>query len=106
MTTANEAASTTGTRPHSLPRFLLNELKPKGRLAVITFHSLEDRLVKRFLNTGNVAGELCKDVYGNVLRPFKPVYKKPIKPSEREVQTNNRARSARLRAGKAVGTQA
>ena len=86
---------------HSIPL-----LQPRGRLVVLSYHSLEDRLVKHFLNTGDFSGELRKDIYGNVLRPFKPVYKKPIKPSEREVQTNNRARSARLRAGEAVGTQA
>ena len=69
-------------------------LRPGGRLVVLSYHSLEDRLVKHFLNTGNFEGELRKDVYGNVLRPFKPIYRKPIKASNKEIQANNRARSA------------
>jgi len=81
-------------------------LQPRGRLVVLSYHSLEDRLVKYFLNAGNFEGELRKDVYGNVSRPFKPVYRKPIKPSDEEIQANNRARSARLRAGEVVGTHA
>ncbi|MEM9417056.1 MAG: 16S rRNA (cytosine(1402)-N(4))-methyltransferase RsmH [Bacteroidota bacterium] len=74
-------------------------LKPSGRLVALSYHSLEDRLVKHFLKAGNFEGVLQKDVYGNVLRPFKPVHSKPITPTEEEVQTNNRARSAKLRVG-------
>ena len=74
-------------------------LQPRGRLVVLSYHSLEDRLVKYFLNSGNFEGRLRTDVYGNALRPFKPVYRKPIKPSDKEIQANNRARSAQLRAG-------
>jgi 16S rRNA (cytosine1402-N4)-methyltransferase len=81
-------------------------LRPRGRLVVLSYHSLEDRLVKHFLHAGNFEGELRKDVYGNVLRPFKPVYKKPVKPTDAEIQANNRARSARLRAGEMLGTHA
>ncbi len=81
-------------------------LQPRGRLVVLSYHSLEDRLVKYFLNAGNFEGDLRKDIYGNALRPFKPVYRKSIKPSDEEIQANNRARSARLRAGEVVGTHA
>ena len=72
-------------------------LAPGGRLAVITFHSLEDRMVKNFMKSGNVEGELEKDFYGNITRPWEPVTKKPIEPSETELKVNNRARSSKLR---------
>ncbi|MBV6442195.1 MAG: 16S rRNA (cytosine(1402)-N(4))-methyltransferase RsmH [Haliscomenobacteraceae bacterium CHB4] len=74
-------------------------LAPGGRLAVITFHSLEDRMVKHFLKTGNVAGDQQKDFYGNIERPFELITKKPIEPSEEEISRNPRARSSKLRVG-------
>lgn len=72
-------------------------IKPKGRLAIIAYHSLEDRLIKNFFNTGNVLGQVQQDAYGNLLRPFVPLQKKPFIPSIEEVDRNSRARSARLR---------
>jgi 16S rRNA (cytosine1402-N4)-methyltransferase len=69
---------------------------PGGRLSVISYHSLEDRLVKRFINNGVFEGEPAKDFYGNVKRPFNRIGKL-ILPSEEEIRRNNRARSARLR---------
>ena len=75
----------------------LEILSVNGRIAVISYHSLEDRLVKSFFKTGNFEGILEKDFYGNVIRPFQPVNNKIIIPSDEEIERNPRARSARLR---------
>ena len=75
----------------------LEVLKPDGRLVVLTYHSLEDRLVKNFIRTGNFEGKLEKDFYGNILSPMKAVNNKVIIANEAEIQRNPRARSAKLR---------
>ncbi len=72
-------------------------LKEGGRLSVITYHSLEDRLVKNFIRKGKFEGELEKDFYGNPIVKFKQINRKPIPPSEEEIKNNNRSRSAKLR---------
>jgi len=72
-------------------------LKPGGRMAVMTFHSIEDRVVKNFLKTGNVEGEVIKDDFGNIDRPWKLVNKKVITATAEELKSNSRAKSAKLR---------
>ena len=64
---------------------------------VMSYHSLEDRMVKNYINKGKVYGDVEKDFYGNVLKPFEPVTRKPVEATEEEIKKNNRARSARLR---------
>lgn len=80
----------------------LDLLSVGGRISVITYHSLEDRLVKNFFKTGNFEGKVIKDFYGNIETPFKLVNNKVIVPSDEEIERNPRARSAKLRIAEKV----
>jgi 16S rRNA (cytosine1402-N4)-methyltransferase len=84
----------------SLERLLTESaqvIKPGGRLVVMSYHSLEDRLVKNWMRSGDLGGVEHKDVFGRSNRPFKPTSSKAVQPSEEETRINPRARSARLR---------
>ena len=84
----------------SLEKFLSGaaaSLKPGGKMVIITYHSLEDRMVKNFIKAGNIDGKVEKDFFGNATAPLKAVNKKPILPTEEEIAANTRARSAKLR---------
>ncbi|MBE6234057.1 MAG: 16S rRNA (cytosine(1402)-N(4))-methyltransferase RsmH [Bacteroidales bacterium] len=90
----------------SLEKFLsgaAKSLRTGGRLVVITYHSLEDRMVKNFIKTGNVEGKVQKDFYGNSTAPLAAVNRKPILPAEEEISINTRARSAKLRVAEKIG---
>lgn len=83
-----------------LERFLTQTasvLAPGGKLVVMSYHSLEDRLVKNYMKRGSIEGEIKKDFYGNVLKPFTEVIRHPIVPDDEEIEKNSRARSAKLR---------
>ncbi len=90
----------------ALKRFLqstLNVLNPGGRLAVITYHSIEDRMVKNFMKTGNTEGQEDKDFFGRVSTPWKQITRAPIVPTEEEIERNPRSRSAKLRIAEFIG---
>jgi 16S rRNA (cytosine1402-N4)-methyltransferase len=72
-------------------------IKPGGRMVILSYHSLEDRLVKNFIRSGKFEGEAEKDLYGNSNLPFTAINRKPIRPSDEEIKLNNRSRSAILR---------
>lgn len=72
-------------------------LRPGGRLCIITYHSLEDRMVKNFMRTGNISGQAEKDFFGVTSSPWRLITRQPIEPSEEEVERNPRSRSAKLR---------
>lgn len=80
----------------------VDALKPGGRLVIIAYHSLEDRLVKNFMRSGNLNGEVEKDFFGNPLTPFKLVTRKAVAPDEEEIMMNPRARSAKLRVAEKI----
>jgi len=91
-----------------LRRFLQSSarvLRSGGRLAILTYHSVEDRMVKNFMKTGNTEGKEEKDFFGRSSSPWKPVTRKPVEPSPEETETNPRSRSAKLRVAELISTE-
>src|SRR5690606_1149089 len=80
----------------------ISVLKPGGRMVVMSYHSLEDRLVKNFMSKGKFKGEVEKDFFGHEIKPFKLVTRKAIVANEEEVALNSRARSAKLRVAEKI----
>ena len=80
-----------------------NIVSEKGRLVIISYHSLEDRIAKNYIKAGNAEGRPAKDFYGNTVRPWKPVNKKPVIPDADEISRNPRARSAKMRIAERTG---
>lgn len=72
-------------------------IKPGGRLVVMSYHSLEDRMIKNYMKRGSIDGKITKDFYGNILKPFNEIVRHPITPTEEELELNSRSRSAKLR---------
>ena len=86
----------------SLLKASVKLVRPGGRIAIITYHSLEDRLVKNFFKTGNIEGLTEKDIFGNYNAPFRPIGNKPVVPDDYEIEHNPRSRSAKLRVAQKI----